>query len=108
MISDQDLIDYLAQTLPPTERDRVGRELRGDRETRDKLWDQLRIDLALRILHGDQGSIESVKQAVMTELKLESLSAAPAFEEHPPGEPTTRPIIADWRAWLASLSLISL
>ncbi len=69
MISDDQLIAYLAGTLPAEERARVETELAGDPEALRRVLDQERLDTALKLLLNPAASRERVKASVLAGIR---------------------------------------
>ena len=69
MISDDQLIAYLAGTLPAEERARVEAELAGDPEALRRLLDQERLDASLKLLLNPAASRERVKASVLAGIR---------------------------------------
>jgi hypothetical protein len=69
MLSDDQLIAYLAGTLPAEELSRVETELAGDPEALRRLLDQERLDTALKLLLNPAASRERVKASVLAGIR---------------------------------------
>lgn len=75
MLSEQDLIAYLENSLAPAERDRVEAELGRDPQQRRQLVQQVQLDAALRTSLAEPQSHERVKQSVLAVIRGESEAA---------------------------------
>ena len=71
MLNEQELIAYLENALPPTERQRVEAELERDPKLRRQLLQQSQMEHALRATLGDTERNERVKQSVLAVLRGE-------------------------------------
>ncbi|MSU59656.1 MAG: hypothetical protein EXS35_16070 [Pedosphaera sp.] len=75
MLTEQDLIAYLENTLSPTDRQRVEAELERDPQQRRQFIRQRQLDAALRASLGESGSHERVKQSVLAVIRGETEEA---------------------------------
>ena len=69
MLTDDQLIAYLAGTLPAEERARVEAELAGDPESLRRVLDQERLDTALKLLLNPAATRERVKASVLAGIR---------------------------------------
>lgn len=72
MLTEEELIAYLENSLPAAERAAVELELDGNPELRRKLIAQVQLDRALRVSFGGRAAHERVKQSVLAILRAES------------------------------------
>ncbi len=76
MISDDQLIAYLAGTLPVEERARVETELAGDPEALRRVLDQERFDVALKLLLNPAATRAPVKASVLAGIRTPTHDAS--------------------------------
>ena len=72
MLTEQELIAYLENTLSPAERQRVEVEMDRDPQQRRQLVRQIQLDAALRATLGESVANERVKQSVLAVVRGES------------------------------------
>ncbi|HSH95746.1 MAG TPA: FecR family protein [Roseimicrobium sp.] len=72
MLTEQDIVAYVENTLSSTERIRVEAELETDEALRREVLQQLQLDRALLVSLGDAAANERVKQSVLSVLEGES------------------------------------
>ncbi len=116
MLTQEQLIACLENSLDPVERVRLEESLAADADAQRQLADQHRIDQALRVVIGNGAAHERVKQSILAvvqgraveklkaEVIEETLAAQSAAEIPQPSILNTQPSTA-WRGWGAIWSM---
>lgn len=105
MISDQDLIAFVARETEPAQLKDILQTIAADPENRNDLWDQVRMDEALRVHYSSPGEDEELKQAILADLNLQ-------IPEEPP-VPDAPPVLKrknglrDRRIWAGALAVVA-
>jgi tetratricopeptide (TPR) repeat protein len=109
MLTEEQLVGYLENTLEPAQRVRVEELLAGDAEARRELTAQQAIHQALRVALGDAAAQQRVKQSILVVVRgkpvealkaevIQETTAPPAGKAETTHQQTERVVRPRWRA----------